>query len=69
MEKRKTVNEEEPVEVQTQQFSASTVRKPLKEGIKYFIVFCTMGTTNYGVVEDPNIYIKVFKNISGTNIY
>ncbi len=40
---------------------AATVADALSRGIKYFIVYCNMGTTMFGSVDDPSVYAGVLK--------
>lgn len=40
---------------------AATVADALSRGIRYFIVYCNMGTTMFGSVDDPGVYAGVLK--------
>ncbi len=37
----------------------AVVKRSIENGIRFFIVFCNMGTTMFGSVDDPDVYKRV----------
>ena len=57
-----------PVDIGTMQIMASQLDEAINSaksnGIKYFIAISNMGTTMFGSIDDPNIYINTLKKHS-----
>jgi len=38
-----------------------TIKQAIRKGARYFIVFCNMGTTMFGSIDDPDLYARALE--------